>query len=256
MSKILVKLKISRSVYRYKTKRKKDKAIIDALLELAKDNLEGFSKYYHQLRREGKKWNHKRVYRVYKELGLNKRIRRKKRLPSRNPKKLEQPEARNEVWSCDFMSDRLWDGRQFRTFNVIDDHNREALKIEIDLSLTAERVVRVLECLRETRGLPKKLRMDNGPEFISKKLKEWMKENGVKQEFIEPGKPAQNGYVERFNRTYRENVLNAYLFNSLEEARQTTSRWMERYNEIRPHESLGNVPPERILAVVTSGGGK
>lgn len=135
-------------------------------------------------------------------------------------------------------------GRKIRTFNVVDDFNREALAIEIDLNLPAQRVIRVLERIALERGYPQMLRMDNGPEFISLALAEWAEEKAIKLEFIKPGTPTQNAYIERFNRTYRTEILDFYLFRSLNEAREITDRWLREYNEERPHESLNNLTPE------------
>lgn len=146
-------------------------------------------------------------------------------------------------WSIDFMSDALMCGRRFRTFNVLDDFNREVLAIEIDLSLPAARVIRVLERVIAWRGCPAKLRMDNGPEFISSVLAEWAEERGIKLEFIKPGTPTQNSFVEQFNRTYRDEVLNMYAFKALTAVREITERWMPAYNEERPHNSLGDLTP-------------
>jgi putative transposase len=176
-------------------------------------------------------------------MGLNLRIKPRKRLPVRDPKPLAQPGAANQSWSIDFMCDSLASGRAIRTLNVIDDFNREALWIEIDRSLPAERVVRVLEMIGAWRGLPQQIRMDNGPELISHRMAGWARNRRIHLEYIKPGKPAQNAYIERFNRTYREDVLDAYLFNSIEEAREITEEWLEEYNAIRPHEALGGVPP-------------
>lgn len=145
------------------------------------------------------------------------------------------------------MSDALWCGRRFRTFNVVDDFNREALAIEVDLNLPAERVVRVLNRVAAWRGYPKKLRLDNGPELVSIALAEWAEEHGINLEFIQPGKPMQNGFIERFNRSYREAVLDMYLFRSLDEVREQTEYWIKEYNEERPHESLGNMTPREYL---------
>lgn len=130
------------------------------------------------------------------------------------------------------------------TFNVVDDFNREALAIEIDLNLPAQRVIRVLERIALERGYPLMLRMDNGPEFISLALSEWAEDKGIKLEFIKPGTPTQNAYIERFNRTYRTEILDFYLFKSLNEVREITDRWVREYNEERPHESLNNMTPE------------
>ena len=161
-------IELSRTVYRYEPLPSRDFEIGEALERLAAKHPEmGFGKFFMMLRREGKGWNHKRVHRVYREMKLNKRRKHKRRLPARNPSPLAVPEAVNQCWSVDFMSDALWNGRRFRTFNVVDDYNREALAIEIDLSLPSRRVIRVLDRIAETRGLPQKIRFDNGPEFTA-----------------------------------------------------------------------------------------
>lgn len=207
----------------------------------------GFSKLFKMLRRWGHPWNHKRVYRLYCELKLNKRRRGKKRLPTRSPEPLAVPAMANQCWSMDFMSDSLFCSRRFRTFNVVDDFNREALAIEIDLNLPAPRVIRVLERLAAWRGYPDKLRMDNGPEFISAALAEWAEEHSIDLDFIQPGKPTQNSYVERFNRTYRDEVLNMYVFGTLTEVREVTEKWIKEYNEERPHDALNDLTPWEYL---------
>lgn len=153
----------------------------------------------------------------------------------------------NECWSADFMSDALWGDRRFRTFNVVDDFNREALAIEVDFNLPAERVVRTLDRIAATRGHPLKLRLDNGPEFISLAVADWAEQHGVTLEFIKPGKPMQNGFIERFNRSYREAVLDMFVFQTLSEVREQTEKWLREYNEERPHESLGNMTPREYL---------
>lgn len=145
------------------------------------------------------------------------------------------------------MSDVLWQGRRFRTFNVVDDFNREGLAIEVDLNLPSERVVRLLERIAAWRGYPQKLRLDNGPELIAIALAEWAEEHKVKLEFIKRGKPMQNGFIERFNRSYREAVLDMYIFQTLAEVKEQTERWLREYNEERPHESLGNMTPREFL---------
>lgn len=239
---------LERSVYRYEPDLERDQPVMAALLELAHQKPElGFRKLFEMLRRKGHRWNHKRVHRIYCSLKLNKRRRGKRRLPSRNPAPLAVGVRANECWSADFMSDALWCGRRFRTFNVVDDFNREALAIEVDLSLPAQRVVRVLERVAGWRGYPQKLRLDNGPENISLTLAEWAEEHGVSLEFIRPGKPMQNGFIERFNRSYREAVLDMYLFRSLDEVRDQTEYWVKEYNEERPHEALGNLTPREYL---------
>ena len=207
----------------------------------------GFGKLFPILRRLGYPWNHKRVYRIYCELKLNLRRKGKKRLPSRNPEALRVPEEINQCWSADFMSDALWCGGRFRTFNLVDDFNREVLTIEVAKSLTAERVVSALERVATWRGYPHKLRVDNGPELTSVKLATWAEQHGVTLEFIKPGRPMQNGFIERFNRTYRTEVLDMFVFKHLKEVQEITEGWVKQYNEERPHESLGNLTPKEYL---------
>jgi putative transposase len=235
---------LARSKYYYKST-KNDKEVIEALQTLAFQHpCYGFRKLFAYLRREGKSWNHKKVYRIYRLLKLNKRRKGKRRLPARVKQPLVAPQNINQSWSMDFMSDSMVGGRKFRTFNVIDDCSREALAIEIDTSLSSKRVIRVLQRVIEQRGKPSAVRVDNGPEFTSKDLELWAKEEGITVHYIQPGRPMQNGFVERFNRLYREAVLDAYLFFELNEVRTLTAEWIEEYNNRRPHESLNNLTPE------------
>ena len=237
-------LGISRTAYRYQAKKQDDREIKKQLRQLAERKPRwGFGKMKDWLRNHGYRWNHKRVHRVYTELGLNLRIKPKKRLPAREPQTLVQPAVPNECWSMDFMSDSLTSGRTFRTFNLIDDFNRELLWIEIDTSLPSARVIRVLDTIASWRGYPRRIRCDNGTEFMSHAMASWADQHNVELAFIQPGKPAQNAYVERFNRPYREEVLDAYLFTTLDEVRDITALWLEEYNAIRPHESLQGLPP-------------
>jgi putative transposase len=231
--------------YRERTDRlERDGTVIEALHAIVEEhNRWGFWKCYRRLRLDGHGWNHKRVYRVYRELGLNLRRKTKKRVPTRDPQPMEAPGIPNEIWSLDFMHDALYVGRRFRTLNILDEGVREVLDIEIDTSLPGERVVQVLERLRSWRSLPKAIRCDNGPELLSEVFVRWCEENGIEIRYIQPGKPNQNAFIERFNRTYREEVLDAYLFESLEEVQEITYEWMEGYNERRPHDALGGLPP-------------
>lgn len=240
-------IQLSRCVYRYLEKRSTDEPIVQELRQLAEQQPRwGCGKMSDYLKNKGHVWNHKRIRRVYRALSLHLKRKPKKRLPARVPQTLAVPEQRNQTWSLDFMSDALSIGRTFRTLNVIDDFNREALWIEVDTSLPAERVVRVLEQLLPWRGKPTSIRMDNGPELISQRLENWAKEKQIELLHIQPGKPAQNAYIERFNRTYREEVLDAYLFDDLQEVRYITERWLEEYNTIRPHEALQGLPPRQF----------
>ena len=236
-------MSIPRSQFYYSSQ-KDDQAVIEALQELAfKHPSYGFRKLFAYLRRAGNQWNHKRVYRVYKLLKLNRKRKGKRRLPARVKQPLAKQSLINQSWSMDFMSDSMVGCRKFRTFNVIDDCTREVLAIEIDISLSSKRIIRTLDRIIEDRGKPKAIRADNGPEFTSKDLEFWCKDKGVEIQFIQPGKPMQNGYIERFNRLYREAVLDAYLFFDLSEVRILTDEWMYEYNEKRPHEGLDNLTP-------------
>lgn len=212
----------------------------------------GFWKCYDYLRLNGYGWNHKRVWRVYRQLKLN-LPRRVKRRILRERVPLEIAAEVNASWSLDFMYDSLYSGKRFRALNVIDEGVRECLAIEVDTSLRAERVVRVLEHLKEWRGTPRVIRLDNGPELTSVQLQAWCESNGVELKFIQPGKPNQNAYIERFNRTFRSEVLNAYLFETLEEVREVAWWWMVAYNEERPHDALGGLPPSLFRKRLSAG---
>jgi putative transposase len=222
----------------------RDQAVIDALNAVVKKRPRwGFWKCYDRLRLDGHTWNHKRVYRVYKAMKLNLPRRTKRRLP----KRVQQPmvvEARANIeWSMDFMSDVLYHGRRFRTLNILDEGVREALDIVVDTSIPGGRVVRTLDRLVEWRGKPKSIRVDNGPEYLSQVFADWCQRNGVRLHYIQPGKPNQNAHIERFNRTFRHEVLDAYVFESLRQVREITRNWIREYNEERPHDSLGKIPP-------------
>jgi putative transposase len=230
-------------MYYYKSQ-KDDTEVIEVLQDLAfKHPTYGFRKLYAYIRRSGKQWNHKRIYRVYKLLKLNRKRKGKRRLPSRVKQPLVKQEQINQSWSMDFMSDSMVGGRRFRTFNLIDDCTREVLAIEIDTSLSSKRIIRTLERVILDRGKPNIIRTDNGPEFTSKDLELWARDHEIKIQFIQPGRPMQNGYIERFNRIYRESILDAYLFFELDQVRTLTEEWMDEYNLRRPHESLGNLTP-------------
>ena len=157
------------------------------------------------------------------------------------------PDAPNLVWSMDFMADRLVDGRQFRLLNVLDDFNREGLGIEVDFSLPAERVVRCLNQIIEWRGKPLAIRVDNGPEYVSSTLKTWAEMQGIALTCIQPGKPQQNAYVERYNRTVRHEWLDLYIFETIEEVQQIATEWLWTYNNERPNMGIGGVTPAMKL---------
>lgn len=243
-----IALDVPRSTVQYKRIPKDDNELIDHLQELvSKHPAIGFWKCFYRIRKKGFLWNHKRVYRVYTALNLNIRRRHKKRLPARIKQALFQPEAMNQVWSIDYMNDSLWDGRKFRLLNVIDDYNREILAMEADLSLPALRIIRVLEYLKEFRGLPQMIRTDNGPEFISDALDQWCRENNITLAYIQPGKPTQNAYVERCNGNIRREFLNASVFQTLTDVQTKMEDWMHDYNHYRPHQSLNFRTPIELL---------
>ena len=234
---------MSRSQWYYRS-RKDDSEVVAKLEELSERfSTQGFPMYYHRIRLEGLKWNHKRVRRVYRKMGLNLRRKKKRRLPERVKEPLAIPETINHTWSMDFMSDSLVGGRKFRCLMLIDDYNRECLHIETDTSLPSVRVIRMLEQTLEWRGKPQRIRVDNGPEFIAKVMKQWCRDKKIKLLFIQPGKPTQNAYVERFNGSFRRDVLDAWMFSSLRQVRQLAEEWRVDYNNFRPHKALGYLPP-------------
>ena len=244
---------ISETCYRYQPQQSDQNAeIADWLIRLTANQRNwGFGLCFLFLRNvQGYRWNHKRVYRIYRELELNLRIKPKKRLVREKPVPLAEPQAMNECWSMDFMHDQLEDGRSYRLFNVLDDFNREGLAIEVDLSLPSARVIRTLEQIIEWRGKPKALRCDNGPEYISGILSAWALRRGIRLEYIQPGKPQQNAYIERYNRTVRYDWLAQYLFESIEQVREFATRWLWSYNNERPNMAIGGITPKQKLAMV------
>lgn len=239
-------MSISKSAHYYKPKKKVDNKEVSQRLQALADAHKrwGFDKMMQKLKMDGKPWNHKRVHRIYCELGLNIRIKPRKRIPKGEAKTLVQPISENVCWSIDFMSDALMDGRRFRTFNVLDDYNREALLIEPGFSLPSVRVTQLLDQVAVNRDCyPEMIRVDNGPEFISETIKSWAQEHNIILHHIQPGKPAQNAFIERFNRTYREDILDMNLFQNLQEVRDITRPWIDIYNNERPHESLAGLSP-------------
>jgi putative transposase len=240
---------IQPSVYYYKPKKTDDQSVRGSLADLAASHTRwGFWMMHHHLRGLNFKWNHKKVYRIYQAMGLNLRRKTKKRLPARVVEPLLWPIGPNITWSMDFMADTLQNGVSYRSLNIIDDHNREGLTITMDVSLSSKRVIRELDNLIAWRGAPQCIRVDNGPEFIAAALADWAKSRGVELKFIEPGKPYQNGYVERFNKSFREEVLDAYCFERIKEAQVMAHAWLWMYNNRRPHSALGYKTPVAFLA--------
>ena len=238
-------LSVSKTAYYYLPKKHaEDKVIVAYLRALAVQHTRwGFDKMMLKIKAEARCWNHKRVHRIYCEMGLNIRIKPRKRIPQGEAKALVQTLEPNLCWSMDFMSDALYDGRKFRTFNVIDDYNREALLVEPRYSLPASKVVYLLDMIASTRGYPAMIRVDNGTEFTSLVFRKWAEEHRILIHYIQPGKPAQNGFVERFNRTFREEVLDMNWFSHLQEVKTIARDWLQTYNQERPHESLARFAP-------------
>ena len=223
---------------------RRDAAVIAALTDaVTRYPRWGFWKLFDRLRVEGRPWNHKHVHRVYCALRLNLPRRTTRRVPRRLRQPLTAPPVLNQTWAIDFMTETLYDGRRVRLLTVIDEGNREGLEIAMGVSLPSRRVVRVLNELVALHGRPSAVRTDNGPEFIAQPFVDWCAEHGVATHYIQPGKPDQNAYIERFNRSYRTEVLNAHLFESITELKALTNAWLRIYNSERPHDSLGPVPP-------------
>ena len=244
--------KVSERCYRYVGKLSDENRLVaEWLIRLTDHNRTwGFGLCYLYLRNvKGMPFNHKRVYRIYRELELNLRIKPRKRLVRKAPEPLAVPGSVNQVWSMDFMHDQLDNGRCFRVLNVIDDFNREALGMEIDFSLPAERLIRSLKQIIEWRGKPKVIRCDNGPENISAALQNWAKAEDISIQYIQPGKPQQNAYVERFNRTVRYEWLSQHYWENLDQVQLFATNWMYKYNYERPHMALDGMTPKQRLAM-------
>lgn len=203
----------------------------------------GFDNYYLRIRTEGFKWNRKRVLRVYRKMNLKMRRKHRKRINRPYKEALTQPILPNQMWSMDFMSDSLEDGRKVRILNVLDDYNRESKAIRCGISMPSARVIRILEEVIEIQGKPERVRTDNGPEFISHEIEEWFKTNQIDHLAIQPGKPNQNGFIERFNRTFREDILDAYLFESYSQLQIICDEWKDKYNTSHPHQALSGMSP-------------
>lgn len=238
-------VELDRSLYYYASV-KDDSEVANKLTSYKESKLlcnRGCPEYFKRIRREGLTWNHKRVERIYRKMGLSKRRRRKRRLPNPEKLPLTQPAMMNDTWSMDFVEDRLENGRKIRTLNILDDFNREALVMQVAFSFPAQRVVDVMKQCMEWRGKPRRIRSDNGTEFIAGKTKQFFKDHEIEHIPIQKGKPQQNGYVERFNRSYREGVLDAFILTTLDQSQEETDLWMEDYNQNHPHESLGDISP-------------
>ena len=236
-----------RSMYYYESV--KDDSEVEAKLRWYGEKLpaRGFPEYYKRIRKEGLEWNHKRVRRVYRKLGMSRRRKIKRRFPNPEKQNLLQPIYPNIIWSMDFMEDRLENGRKFRTLNIIDDYNREALTIEVESSFPSERVVEMVNRVIEWRGKPEAIRTDHGTEFTAKIFRDFCENSGIEHRLTQKGKPMQNGFVERFNRSFREDVLDMNIFGSIQQVRERTEEFLEDYNNHHPHDSLDNMSPIEFM---------
>ena len=245
-------LGFARSSFRYQSRRDPRAEFRVRLRDLAASRVHyGYVRLWVLLRREGWVVNKKLVYRLYCEEGLGMRRRKPRRRKSVQVREARVPvERANETWSMDFMSDQLVGGQRFRLLTLVDNHSCESLAIEVGQRLTGDDVVRVLEQVAAERGKPRSIRVDNGPEFISRSLDLWASFNGVKLDFSRPGKPTDNAVIESFNGRLRDECLNQHWFLSLDEAKRLTEAWREDYNRVRPHASLGHRTPFEFARLV------
>jgi putative transposase len=246
---------VCRATVRYQAHGREDESVRQRLRELAALRKRfGYRRLGTLLRREGMVVNHKRVYRLYREEGLSLRRRKRKRLTSEGRGPGELATRADEVWSLDFVSDALAPGRRLKLLTVVDTYTRESLVIEVDTSISGERVARVLDRVIGTRGAqPEEIVMDNGPELTSRALDQWAYERGIRLRFIAPGKPVQNCYIESFNGRLRDECLNQHWFRNLTDARTIVEAWRLDYNQARPHSSLGGLTPEEYRLGITTG---
>lgn len=250
-----------RSTRQYQGRRRDDPALRERLRVLAGQRRRfGCPRLHVLLKREGWVVNHKRTERIYREEGLSLRLKRRRKRGAWLRVPMPTPTGPNQQWSMDFVSDGLCGGRRFRLLTIVDDYTRECPGIEVDTSLGGARVVRVLDRLAEVQGLPEAITVDNGPEFTGRVLDEWAYRKGVRLNFIRPGKPIENAYVESFNGKLRDECLNENWFLTLNEARTIIEDWRQDYNRFRPHSSLDDLTPEEfanrsaaILQTQTSG---
>ena len=240
-------LQISRALYCYQSRRAPCAALRERIAEIAAlKRRYGYRRIHVLLRREGWRVNRKLTYRLYREAGLAVRRRKRKRIGPFERKPLPKPTAANRSWSMDFVSDGLADGRRIRCLAIVDDCTRECVALEVDTSITGTRVKAVLQRLADTRGLPRSITVDHGPEFEGQVLDAWAYSTHVQLSFIRPGKPNENAYIESFNGKFRDECLNEHWFITMAQARRSIENWRIEYNTERPHSSLGDLTPEEF----------
>jgi putative transposase len=236
--------RVHRSTKRYRSRRDSQIALRTRLRELAANQPRyGYRRLWVLLRREGRRVNHKRIQRLYRLEGLAVRRKRRKKIAGTQRQPTTCPTQPDVHWCMDFTSDQLADGRRIRTLNVVDVFTRECLAIEVAPSMPAQRVVRTLDRVLQERGTPQRITVDNGPEFISRAVDAWAYQKNIVMDFIDPGKPTQNAFIESFNGKFRDECLDRHWFTSLDDAVATITAYRRHYNADRPHSSLGNLTP-------------
>jgi putative transposase len=246
-------LGLQRSTFWYRSRAKNRTALKMRLRDLAMSRIRfGYLRLLVMLRREGWEVGKKLVYRLYRELGLQMRTRKRRKLASARRASVERATRPNERWSMDFITERMEDGRYFRTLTVVDQFTRECPVLEPAVSLSGRHVA-CLDRVAVQRGYPQSITVDNGPEFSSKAMDAWAYENGVRLDFIRPGKPVENGFIESFNGRLRDECLNTHLFWNIEDARKKLEQWRWDYNHQRPHSALANLPPAAFAASTVRG---
>ena len=237
-------------VYRYTPNQADDSVARNKLKSLAVEYPGyGYRMLHALLLAQGISHNKKKTYRLYCEQGLQVRTKKRKKI-QRDRQPMDIPTAVNQRWSMDFVSDQLHTGRRFRVLNMVDDFSRELVGQIVSVSITGHMVARYLEQITQTRSLPKKVVCDNGPEFTGKAMHFWLEQTGVRLDFIQPGKPTQNAYVESFNGKFRDGCLNQHWFRNMKHAKEVIDQWRNHYNTQRPHSSLGYVPPQTYAKLV------
>lgn len=240
--------RLCRQTWQYRPRKKRDdSALRQAILEIAQQRRRfGQDRIYLMLRRRGWRDNVKRVRRIYREEGLSLRLKRRRKHSAATRVPMAPASGPNQAWSMDFVHDRLANGRAFKCLTLVDEFTRECLAVEVDFGLPGYRVTRVLDGIMELRGRPRSVRSDNGPEFASNVMDAWAYQRGVKLDFIQPGRPTQNAYIESFNGRFREECLNENQFQTLVEAQVVIESWRNDYNNERPHGSLNGLTPREF----------
>lgn len=242
---------LSRDSYRHPPEADADTlALKQAIVEVAHARRRfGYRRIHDMIRPQFPGVNHKRVYRLYKEANLAVKKRRKSKRPANDRVPLQIAQAPNEVISMDFVSDSLANGRRLKCLTVADDFSHECVLLHVDYGISGQYVTRLLDQVAMFRGYPKAIRTDNGPEFTSRAFMCWTQRHGIRHILIQPGRPMQNGYIESFNGKFRDECLNEHWFETLPQAREIITAWRKDYNEVRPHSSLGRIPPASFAAL-------